>query len=76
MPASPSKSPQTHADATPRRDLSAEAAEPRPSTREFDPFRQLFHRHANHFAGTRARQIHNRLRDRLFRELPGEPETP
>lgn len=77
MPAPPSKSPQALADATPLRDLSAQAAEPRPSAPEHDPLRQLFHRHANHFARTtRARQIHNRLRDRLFRELPGDPETP
>lgn len=74
MPALPSKSPHALADATPLRDLSAQAAEAGPAP-EFDPLRQLFHRHANHFAGVRARQIHNRLRERLFRELPGDPET-
>ncbi|HEY8375969.1 MAG TPA: hypothetical protein VIK91_05745 [Nannocystis sp.] len=72
MPPLASNSEQAPADATPPRDLSAQAAEARP---EVDPLRQLFHRHANHFAGARARQIHNRLRDRLFRDQPGDPET-
>jgi hypothetical protein len=70
----PTKPPHTLADATPPRDLSA----PEQSSRapESDPLRQLFRRHANHFSGLRARQIHNRLRDRLFRELPGDPDSP
>lgn len=70
----PIKPPHTLADATPPRDLSA--AEQSSRAHESDPLRQLFRRHANHFSGVRARQIHNRLRDRLFRELPGEPDTP
>lgn len=39
--------------------------------RDDDPLRQLFHRHANHFAvGPRARQIRLRLRDKLFASDP------
>lgn len=76
----PTKPPYTLADATPPRDLSAQPTDlpSRPPTAgsDLDPLRQLFHRHANHFSGLRARQIHNRLRDRLFRELPGDPDTP
>lgn len=40
-----------------------------------DPMRQLFRRHANHVLGTRARQIRNRLRLKLFAELrPADAE--
>ncbi len=33
---------------------------------EGDPFRQLFHRHANHLNSAQTRGIQARLRDRLF----------
>lgn len=34
--------------------------------REGDPMRQLFHRHANHLNNAQARNIHARLKSRLF----------
>ncbi|WP_422887346.1 hypothetical protein [Nannocystis pusilla] len=73
---SPTKPTRTLADATPPREVSAPELSSRTSPpSEVDPLRQLFRRHANHFSGVRARQIQHRLRDRLFREIPGEPET-
>ena len=35
---------------------------------EGDPFRQLFHRHANHVNSAQTRSIQARLRSRLFAE--------
>lgn len=35
---------------------------------EGDPFRQLFHRHANHLNSAQTRSIQARLRHRLFAE--------
>ena len=35
---------------------------------EGDPFRQLFHRHANHVNSAQTRNIQARLRSRLFAE--------
>lgn len=57
------------ADSPRLRDPSAEAV-------DNDPLRQLFRRHANHFLGARAHQIHTRLKSRLFTERPGEPDSP
>ena len=34
--------------------------------REGDPMRQLFHRHANHLNSVQVRNIHARLKHRLF----------
>jgi hypothetical protein len=45
---------------------------PSADAREDDLLRHLFRRHANHFAGARARLIHRRLKDRMFADLPGD----
>lgn len=38
------------------------------STRDIDPFRQLFHRHANHLNAAQTHHMKTGLRSRLFAE--------
>lgn len=38
------------------------------STRDIDPFRQLFHRHANHLNSAQIHHMKTGLRSRLFAE--------
>lgn len=40
------------------------------STRDGDPFRQLFHRHANHLNSAQTHPMKAGLRSRLFAEKP------
>lgn len=55
-------------------DAEARPGGPADGGREGDPMRQLFHRHANHLNSAQARNIHARLKHRLFADDSPSPD--